>query len=131
MLMPSKIGLKLGQIRRVIAHSRRSSAGAGDGKSRVERETGLGGGTRLVELTKLRQGCGQRKIRLRRISVCLNRSAKPRRRLLPTAEVELRYARVSHPDISQRVARTEPQRLANVRLCFFGATDISLTSSDN
>ena len=42
--------------------------------------------TRLVELTKMREGYGQRKIRLRRISVCPNRSAiGPRStRLLPS-----------------------------------------------
>ena len=48
-------GLKLGQIRRVVAHRRPSSAGAGDGEGRVEREAGLDGGTRLVKSTELRR----------------------------------------------------------------------------
>ena len=30
---------------------------------------------------------------------------------------------LSHPDISQRIARTEAQGLSNVSLRFFGATD--------
>ena len=34
---------------------------AGDGEGRVERETGLDCGTRLVESTKLREGGGQLK----------------------------------------------------------------------
>ncbi len=55
-------GLKLGQIRRIVAHRRPGGAGAGDGEGRVERETGLDGGTRLVKSTKLREGGGQRKI---------------------------------------------------------------------
>ena len=45
--------------------------------------------------------------------------------------MELRHARVSHPDISERIARTEPQRLSNVSLGFFGATDKYLTKSDS
>ena len=36
-----------------------SGAGAGDGEGRVERETGLDRGMRLVESTKLREGGGQ------------------------------------------------------------------------
>ena len=48
----------------------------------------------------------------------------------PTAEVVLRDARDSHPTISHRIARTEAQRLDNVSLCFFGATDKNLTKSD-
>ena len=43
------------------------------------------------------------------------------------AEVVLRHARLRHPDISQRIARTEPQGLSNVSLRFFGATDKNLT----
>jgi hypothetical protein len=46
------------------------------------------------------------------------------------AEVGLRYARVSHPAVSHRIAWTEPQGLGNVRLCFFGAPDENLTKSD-
>ena len=67
------------------------------------------------------------KICMRIISVGLDRPSKPRDRLLPTAEVELRNARVSHPDVSHRIARTEAQGLGNVSLCFFGATDKNLT----
>ncbi|MGA8444812.1 MAG: hypothetical protein WB766_06405 [Roseiarcus sp.] len=46
------------------------------------------------------------------------------------AEVELRKARVGHPDVSHRIARAEPQGLYNVSLRFFGATDKNLTESD-
>ena len=38
---------------------------------------------------------------------------------------------MSHPDVSQRIARTEAQGLGNVSLCFFGATDENLAKSDN
>ena len=110
---------------------RPGGAGAGDGEGRVERETGLDCGTRLVESTKLREGGGQLKICERIISVGLDRPPKPRDRLLPTAEVELRDARGRHPDVSHRIARTEAQGLGNVSLCFFGATDKNLTKSDN
>ena len=81
-------GLKLGQIRRVVAHRRPGGAGAGDGEGRVERETGLDCGMRLVKSTKLREGGGQHKIWMRIISVGLDRPSKPRDRLLPTAEVD-------------------------------------------
>ena len=91
----------------------------------------LSRGARLVKSTKLRQGGAQPKICGRKISIGLDRPSKPRDRLVPTAEVELRHACVSHPDISQRVPRTEPQRLAHVSLCFFGVTDANLTKSNN
>ena len=68
---------------------------------------------------------------LRIISVGLDRPSKPRDRLLPTAEVVLRKARVSHPDVSHRIARTEAQGLGNVSLGFFGATDKNLSKSDS
>ena len=97
---------------------------------RVERETGPGCGTRLVKSTKLREGGGQVKICWRIISIGLDRPPKPRDRLLPTAEVVLRQARISHPAVSHRIARTEAQGLANVSLRFFGATDKNLTKSD-
>ena len=64
------------------------------------------------------------------ISIGLDRPSKPRDRLLPTAEVELRKAREIHPGVRLRIARTEAQRLGNVSLCFFGATDKHLTPSD-
>ena len=41
-----------------------------------------------------------------------------------------RYAGVSHPAVSHRIARTEPQGLGNVCLCFLGAPDENLTKSD-
>ena len=87
--------------------------------------------SRLVQSAKLREGGGQHKMWMRIISVGLDRPPKPRDRLLPTAEVELRHARVDHPDVSQRIARTEAQGLGNVSLGFFGATDKNLTTSDN
>ena len=93
-------GLKLGQIRRVVAHRRPIGAGARDGEGRVERETGLDCGMRLVKSTKLREGGGRQKIRSRIISVGLDRPSKPRDRLLITAEDELRDAHVSLPGIA-------------------------------
>ena len=33
---------------------------------------------------------------------------------------------IRHPDVSQRIARTEAQGLSNVSLCFFGAADENL-----
>ena len=47
------------------------------------------------------------------------------------ADVVPRYGRVSHPEISHRIARTEAQGLGNVRLGFFGATDENLAESDH
>ena len=72
-----------------------SGAGAGDGEGRVERETGLDRGTRLVQSTQLRERGGQLKIRCAEISVGLDRPSKPRDRLLLKAEVVLRDARGS------------------------------------
>src|SRR4029077_11293041 len=108
-----------------------SGAGAGDGEGGVERETGLDGGTRLGRSTKLRQGGGQRKIRLRKISVGLDRPPKPSDGLLVTAESVLRHARGKYPRVGPRIARTEAQGLGNVSLAFFGATDKNLTQSDS
>ena len=99
-------GLKLGQIRRIVAHRRPGGADARDGVGRVERETGRGSGMRLVKSTKLRERGGQIKICRRKISIGLDRPSTPRDRLLVTSEVELRQAHHIHPDISRRIART-------------------------
>ena len=85
---------------------------------------------RLIKSIKLSEGGRQVKICWRIISVGLDRPSKPRDRLLATAEVKLRNARASHPDVGHRVAWTETQGLVNVGLCFFGATDQNLTKSD-
>src|SRR5271155_5977473 len=108
-----------GQIFRVIAQRRPKGAGAGDGEGRVERETGLDRGTRLVQATKLRKRAAQHKVWMRIISVGLDRPSKPRDRLLPKAEVILRAACNRHPGVSHRIARTEPESLDNVSLGFF------------
>ena len=55
--------LELGQVRRVVAQRRPVDAGARDGKGRVDRDTGLDRGMRLVKSTKRREGEGQLKIR--------------------------------------------------------------------
>jgi hypothetical protein len=55
-------GLKLGEIRRVLAHGRPECASACDGKDRVKRETGLDHGVRLVESTELCEGGAQLKM---------------------------------------------------------------------
>jgi hypothetical protein len=124
-------GLDLGEIRWVVAHRRPGGAGAGESEGRVEREAGLDGGTRLVQSTKLREGDAQHKMWKRIISVGLDRPSTPADRLVVKAEVVLRRARNCHPDVSHRIAWTEAQGLGNVGLCFFGATDKDLTSTDN
>jgi hypothetical protein len=100
-------GLKLGQIRRIVASHRPGGADAGDDVDRVEREAGFDRGSRLIRPTKLSESSGQHEIRMRIASVGLDRSSTPRRRLFVTAEVIIRHARVSYPDVSQRIARTE------------------------
>src|SRR5271165_5001541 len=122
-------GLKLGQIGRVIAHSRPKGAGAGDGEGRVERETGLDCGMCLVWSTKVREGGSQQEIRCRIISVGLDCPPKPLNRLIPIAEVVLRDAQETIPGVGISIARTEAQGLADVSLCFFGATDENPTKS--
>src|SRR5277367_5298518 len=67
---------------------------------------------------------------MRKTSVGLDRPSKPRDCLVVKSEVVLRDARVAHPIVSHRVARTEAQGLDNVSLGFFGATDINLAKSD-
>src|SRR5271166_6325230 len=119
--------LSLGQIRLVAAHRRPGGAGAGDGVGRVERKAGLQCGTRLVKSTESREGGGQQEICYRIVSVGLDPPSTPGDRLLATAENALRNGRVSHPIVSHRIARTEPQGLDNVSLGFFGATDKNLT----
>ena len=75
---------------------------------------------------------GQQKNTLARIiSIGLERPSTPRNRLLVEVEVVLRHARDSHPGVRRRIAWAEAQGLANVSLCFFGATDKDLTKSDH
>ena len=88
------MALELGQVRRVVAPRRPGVADPRDGKGRIERKTGLDSGTRLVKSTEVREGCGQPEIRQRIISIGLDRPPKPRDRLLLTAEVGLRQARM-------------------------------------
>ena len=79
----------------------------------------------------MRERDAQHKMWMREISVRLDRPSKPRDRLLPKPEVILRDARYIHPTVSHCIARTEPQGLADVSLCLFGATDEDLTHSNN
>src|SRR5271169_1572325 len=92
--------LYLGMTSRVVAHRRPEGAGAGHGEGRVERETALDCRTGLVESTELREGGGQQKIRCRIISVGFDCPSKPRGRLVPIAEIVLRNAGASHPEVS-------------------------------
>jgi hypothetical protein len=94
-----------GPVRRVVAQRSPIDAGAGDGEGRVDRDTRLNCGMRLVKSIKLREGEGQLKICSRIISVGLDRSSAPCDRLLPTAEMVPRQALVSERDISRRIAR--------------------------
>ena len=105
-------------------------ADAGDGEVRVERETGLDRGTRLVKSTKLCEGGGQTKIcwRIFRLASIDRRNHATACSQLPRWSFAM-PAR-SHPDVSHSVARTEAEGLANVSLCFFGATDKHLPKSD-
>ena len=127
MRMPSKMGWSCARYVGSSVDRRSGGAGAGDSEGRVERETGIDRGMRLVKSTELREGGGQHEIRWRIVSVGLDRPSTPRDRLLVTAEVEFREARGTHPDVCQRIARTEAQGLANVSLCFFGATHENLS----
>ena len=121
---------ELGEIRWVVALRRPGDPEAGDGESRVEREAGLDRGMRFVEATELREGGGQHEIRCRIISVGLDRPSEPRGRLLITAEKVRRDAPECLPGMGIRVARTEAQGLADVSLCFLGATGENLAKSD-
>jgi hypothetical protein len=56
-------GLKLGEIRRIVAHRCPGGVGAGDGKGRVECKAGLDGGPRLAQSAKLREGGAQHRLR--------------------------------------------------------------------
>ena len=75
---------------------------------------------RLVKSTELRQGGGQHKMRLRIIAIGFNRPSTPGVCLLIIAEANFCDARVTHPEVSHRVARTEAQRLGYVGLRLLG-----------
>jgi hypothetical protein len=108
-------GLKLDQIRQVVAQRYPGGAGAGDREGRIERETGQDGGTSLVEAAKPRQGSAQVKICSRIISVGLDRPSTPSDRLLPTAEVVLRDARAHPPGVCHSPRRRPlPETLSRV-----------------
>ena len=125
-----KNGLKPGEICWVVAHCRPGGAGARYGEGRVEREADLDRGSRLVTLIKIRDGGRQPKMRIRMTSVGLDRPSTPRDRLLPAPEVELREACVGHPEVRERIAGAQAQRLDDVSLRFFGATDENLAKAD-
>src|SRR5208282_5373109 len=93
-------GLKLGQIGRVIAHSRPKGAGAGDGEGRVERETGLDCGMCLVWSTKVREGGSKQELRCRLISFGPVGPRKPLTPLSPFAEGVLREAQELFPVVA-------------------------------
>src|ERR1700677_811394 len=67
-------------------------------------------------------------MRMRTVSIGLDRPPKPCDRLLPIAEVILRVARHMHR--GRAGARAEAQGFHDMGLCFLGPTDISLTQSD-
>ena len=67
---------------------------------------------------------------LRVIPVDLERPSIAWDGLIPEAKTVLRESRLSQPNISQRVARAEGQRLLNVSLRVFGATDKNLSQAD-
>ena len=81
-------------------------------QNRVELEAGLDCGTGLADSTKLRKGDGQVKIRMRIISIGLDRPSKRRDSFLPGAEVVLRNARETLPGMGISIARTEAQGFA-------------------
>src|SRR5450432_3390660 len=125
-----KNGLELSEVRRVVGHRRPRGPSAGHDESRVEREAGLDRGMRLVEATELHEGGCQPEIGKRVISVALERTSEPRGRLGEVTEMKLRQAGRAHPGEGHRIAWTQSQGLADVRLCFFGATNINLAQSD-
>ncbi len=84
----------------------------------------------LVKSTKLREGDGQIKIYVGIIPVGFDRSSTPCDRLVLKAELDLRHARYIHPEVSNRITWTEPQRLGDVTFRLFRAADINLTKSD-
>jgi hypothetical protein len=62
-----------GEINRIVAQ--RILAVAAEGKVRLERKSGLGGGPRLLRLTEQRQHFRKMKMRQRKIAVGLDASA--------------------------------------------------------
>jgi RES domain len=71
----------------MVAERRPEGEDTGEGEARVERETGLECGTRLVGPAMLRKGGGQHEIWMGKISVGLDRPSKPRDRLSPNASI--------------------------------------------
>jgi len=58
-------------------------------------------------------------------------TAQPRDGLLVAPESELGKARELHPHKGVRIARTEAERLLDVRLGFLAATDKKLADTDH
>lgn len=122
--------LQLGQIRCVVAHRSPGAIRSGDGESPVERQTAHDCGMRLVQSTQLRKRSAQVEVGDRIVSVGLDRSAKPRDGFLISAEKGFRVARKTFPGMGVRIARAEPQGLADMGLSLLGATDENLAKSD-
>src|SRR5665213_1254348 len=94
-----------------------------DGSRRIERHTGFRGRPRLIEAAKMRERRGEREMRQREIAVCLDRPPEPRDRFFIRTEQVLCEARLGHPDIGERVPRTEPERLPDVGFRLPGAAE--------
>jgi hypothetical protein len=78
----------------------------------------------------MREGGREEKVRVREISVGLDRLLKPHDRLLVFAGHSLRHARVTHPGESPRIPRTDAESRGNMRFCLFEAPDKHLPIPD-
>jgi hypothetical protein len=123
-----EISLTASLDHRIVAR-RHGGADAGHSEGRVEGKPLLDGGMRLVEATQLRKGGGERKNRVRVISVGFERASRPIDRILVAAELKLCDASEIHPGGRISIARTEAQRLFDVSLRLLLTTDNSLGKS--
>src|SRR5208282_2761028 len=105
-------------------------AEARDGEIWMERHSRANRASRFLQPTQERQGAGEEILCCGMISIDLNGAAKTGGRLFVAAERELRDADENQPGTEIIVAGTETDRLFNMGLGFFEASDKNLGETD-
>jgi ADP-ribosylglycohydrolase len=85
---------------------------------------------RLVQLTEIREGGGEKEMRQRKSPVDLDRAAEPRDGLLVGAKSQLGATRKKHPEPGTTIVRREAEGLGYMSFGLSGATDKKLGVTD-
>src|ERR1700677_1957811 len=99
-------------------------------EGRVQRETGVGRGTRLVKPAQPRESGGQVEMSLGIIPIGFDRAPTPQDGLLALGQVIFCDPSFRKPHIGRHIARAQAKRVVDVSLGFLGAAGKNLAKSD-